>query len=817
MPRSARTTHPLRDRRPELAVAAGACRLSVDASGLGVATTAEVPPPDGTVGQERAVAALELGLRLRRRGYDVVVAGPVGTGRRSTVRSMLGRIAATLPVPPDRAYVHRFGDPDRPRLLTLPPGDGARFAAQVDELREALLARAPALVDDREVDRRQEAIQQRYGGEEDRALAALRERLTKDGFALVPVAMGAGVVVPEVAPLHRGKPVPMPEMQGRLPAEEYADLERRLEAHAAEVRAHLRDARTRKRRFVAEIRMMLADVGAALVDDELRGIESGGLGEDARAFLDDVREDAIAAIVELIGPGPGTIEMFLARADRYRVNVVADRSGLAGAPVVEEGFPSRRNLAGVVERVQDGPLSWRADATTIRSGSLLRADGGFLVILVADLLEQPGAWPQLKRALTTGVLEPGSLGPGVLGLPRAIEPDPVRIDAKVVLIGERWAYDLLSAVDPEFRRLFGVRADFAADMRMGPDAVRRYAAVIAKVCGEEGLLPVEPGGLGALIEEGVRLAGRRNRISTVFAKVADLLREASFVAEGAGRDVVGRDDVAEAARRREHREGEIPQRLQDMLTEGVLIVATDGRAQGQVNGLSVLDLGYQAFGKPTRITASAAPGRAGVISIEREARLSGGVYDKGVLTIGGYLRRRYADLGPLSLTASLSFEQSYAGVDGDSASIAEVIALLSELAGRPVDQAIAVTGSINQHGEAQPVGGVNEKIVAFHGLCAARGLDGSHGVVVPARNLSDLMLPARIVDDVAAGAFHLRAVDSVEQALEIALDAPIATIDAAVRRTLQRFAAALARAAGDLEAGVPPAAPPVVAPAPPES
>lgn len=784
---------PLAERRPDLLLAAGDCRLVIGDGDVTVPSSAEVPPAEGPVGQDRAVSSLELGLRLRSPGYHVFVSGPAGTGRRSAVRAMMDRLAANLPVPPDLAYVHRFGDPDRPRLLRLPPGGGRRLAERVDALRTALATRAPTLAEDPELDRRREALQERYATAEDALMDALRTELGADGFALVPVAMGPGMVVPEVAPLHDGKPVPLEELRETLDAAAFADTERRMAVHAAKVRDHLRGARARQRRFVREIQELVRDAGTALVEDELRAIAGDAEGEEVEAFLRDVRADAVDALVELVGPGPGTPEMFARRVDRYRVNVVADRSQLTGAPVVDEGFPTAQNIVGMVERVQDGPLSWRADATTIRGGSLVRADGGFLLLQAADLLQEPGAWPQLKRALKAGVLEPGSAGSGMWGFPRALEPDPVPIDVKVVLVGERWAYDLLGAADPDFLRLFSVRADFSPDMPRDDGAARRYAEVVAGICRDEGLPHADPGALGALMEEGVRIAGRRTRVSAEFSRIADLLREACLIARDRGGDLVAREDVEEALRRREYRRGEIPERIGDALREGLLMVATAGAARGRVNGLSVLDLGYEAFGKPTRITASVAPGSAGVISIEREAQLSGGVYDKGVLTIGGYLRRRYADIGPLSLTASLAFEQSYSGVDGDSASIAEVVALMSELSGLPVDQAIAITGSINQHGEAQPVGGVNEKITSFHALCRDRGLDGTHGVVLPASNIQDLMLPPGIVDDVAAGRFRVLAVTTVEDALEIALATPIDAIDAAARATLEDFAAALDR------------------------
>jgi lon-related putative ATP-dependent protease len=601
--------------------------------------------------------------------------------------------------------------------------------------------------------------------------------------------------MPEVLPIRDGRPVMMEKLEKDLPPQEFAKVKRARTHHAEEVRDHFRAARDRQRQFAKELRELVRDAAEELVADELR--EAAGVVPDGDVglFLGDVRRDAVAAIGDFAESGMGDIDQVRRRLERYRVNVIADRSGLEGAPVVDEAFPTRQNLAGSVERIQDGPLAWRADASTLRGGSLIRADGGFLVAQALDLISEPGAWDQLKKTLKNRRLEMGGT-PGVFGLPRVLEPDPVPVDLKVVLIGERCVYDLLCLVDPDFRRLFGIRADFEPDMPNTEAAIERYATVLGAVVERDGLPPLDPGALGALVEEGVTLAGRRTRVSLRFGELTKRLREAAFYTTRRGGDRVERRDVVEATHRRARREGAISDRIQELLESGRLLVATSGHAVGQVNGLSVYDLGYHAFGKPTRITASAAPGRAGIINIEREARLSGGVYDKGVLIISGFLRRRYVDMGLLSLTASLAFEQSYAGVDGDSASIAEVVALVSELSGLTVDQAIAITGSINQHGAVQPVGGVNEKIEGFHALCAARGLDGSHGVLMPRQNVEDLMLDPDIVADVAAGRFTVIGVTTVDEALEIALDTPIAGIDAMVRERLEQYAKALAEAPG---------------------
>jgi predicted ATP-dependent protease len=783
---------PLAERRPDLAVAAADLRLTIGSDAFTFATTAELDAPGVLLGQTRAVEALELGLTMRAPGAHVFAAGYPGTGRATAIAELLARIAPTLPVPPDRAYVTRFSAPDRPRLLTLPPGSGAVLAREVEELRRTLPQRLPLLLEDRELSRQRDALGKRYGAEEEQEFAGLRQRAEAGGFGLVQVDAGP-LSHPEIVPVKDGQPVPLEQLRASLPPAEFAAKEAQLEALGDELRELARTSRDRQRRFAADLRELVASAARTLAEEEIADLGRHVPDLAIAPFLAELRDDIVAAVLELADARPDGMERLARRLERYSVNVVADRTGLTGAPVVSERFPGRQNLTGAVDRIQDGPMSFRADATTIRGGALLAADGGFLIVHAVEVLEVPGAWVALKRTLETGLLDIGAAGAGLLGLPRPLDPDQVPIDVKVVMVGERQHYDALWHGDPDFRGLFGIRADFSSDMTMGDEALKRYASVVAGVCQREHLPPAEAGAIGLLVEDGIARAGRRNRVSTSFGDTLSLVREA---AHGAG-ETIGRDDVERALQARRRREGLMEERMQLMLEEGLVIVSTSGEAVGRVNGLSVYDLGYHAFGKPTRITASAAPGQVGIINVEREAKLSGNIYDKGVLIIAGFLRRRYADLGPLTLTASLAFEQSYAGVDGDSASIAEVVALLSELSGLPADGGLAITGSINQHGDVQPVGGVDHKITGFHALCAARGLDGTQGIVMPHQNVLDLMLPQGIVDDVAAGRFSVHAVEHVTDALEIALGVPMATVDERVRARLTTFAEALRGAAGD--------------------
>jgi predicted ATP-dependent protease len=789
---------PLGGRRPDLALTPdrlrGACPVADVAS--------NGPPARVTsVGQERALAALELGLALRRPGNHVYVYGPDGTGRADAVREVLERLAPTLGTPSDRAYVHRFDDAERPRLLSLPPGAGGRLAAAVEEFRRELRTRLPALLENRELEQRRDAVGQRYAREDDARLTDLRRRLADLGMGLVQVAVGPGMFIPDVAPLRNGEPVPVEQAEEGLAPKAREELRRRLETAQLAVHEHVRTTREQQRAFARETRELVGDAARTLVTEELREAREVVAGHvEALDFLTALERDAIATAVALSEtPSP---ELLALRLSRYEVNVIADRTDLEGAPVLFEDYPTLRNLIGAIERVGGGgtPFSWVADASTIRAGSLVRADGGFLVVRAADVLAEPGAWQALKRAALSGKLEPGAAATTMLGLPRSLEPDPVPLDLKLVLIGDRTVHDLLFAYDPDFRELFGIRAEFAPDLPRTPESVRAYAALVRALCERERLPAPDDEAVAAVVEEAAVLSGRSDRLTARVDEIARVLREAAHVAGSRGAAHMAREDLDESLRRRRRRDGALEERLQELALEGTLLIETRGSAVGQVNALAVYDLGYASFGKPTRITASASPGRGGIVNVEREARLSGGVYDKGMMIIAGYLRRLHADEGPLPITASLTFEQSYAGVDGDSASIAEVVALVSEIGRLPVDNRIAVTGSINQHGQVQPVGAVNEKVRAWHALCAAGG-DDACGVVIPAANVHDLMLEHEIVEAARAGRFTVFAVASVDEALEVALGTDIATIRAAVHDRLRVFAEALRQA--DAEAAAP--------------
>ncbi|MCK6479402.1 MAG: AAA family ATPase [Planctomycetes bacterium] len=733
------------------------------------------PPsgPENTVGQDRALEALRLGLDVRAPGYNIFVSGISGTGRTTTVLHMVKELAPSCPVPRDRAYVHNFAAPERPRLLTLHAGRASELRRDLEELGALLRRILPASLEDREFHRRRDEILRRAAAEEKRLLEEFRAPLAAAGFALLEIS-GEGVKRLEIHPLVDGEPVPPDRWrdlaaEGRIPREAFEAGEAKL----LELRRELAQVLRRDREIARD---MNREVGAVL-QEAVRGALAGAF-EDLRArwteasvrsHLAAVEADVLEHIVPLAREAAGGEDEGEGRLRLYGVHVLVDRRGLRGCPVVHETAPTVAGLFGNVERRPVGPGVFVADHTTIRAGSLLEADGGFIVLSAEDVFADPEVARHFRRVLKHRRLEIRSVD-GSQGAPGpGLAPEAIDLDVKVILVGDWRAYELLYRASHEFAETFRVKADFEPDMDVSLRNLRHFLRVAGRIARKAGALPVSREGYAAIAEEGVRSSGRQGKITARFSDVGEVLREADYWARREGAKEIGGPHVLRAVDRMAERSRLTERRIQDLIDREILLIETSGSRVGRVNGLSVYDLGYYAFGKPTVITASTGVGLAGIINVEREARLSGGIYDKGVLIIAGWLRRTFAQNRPLSLTASVCFEQSYAGVDGDSASVAEVAALVSELSGVPVDQGVAVTGSLNQHGYVQPIGGVNEKIEGFFEVCGRRGLTGTQGVVIPRANAGDLMLSPAVVEACAAGRFSVWAVARVEEALTLLL------------------------------------------------
>jgi len=731
--------------------------------------TAAVEPATTIVAQDRAVEAIAFGLGIRGIGFNVFVTGMSGTGRLTTIKTFVERLAKGKDRPDDISFVFNFRNPDEPCALLLKAGAGGRLRKGMDGLIDELADNLPGILSDRDFRSRIERAVEPLQRQEKDVVTAFEKEVTESGFSLVQVQAGL-VTRPEILPVVKESPVPLEKLgelveQGLLTADDVARLTEdhgRLTEKFRDVFQEVAELRRMVQLRVEEVRRkLLQPAFDAAVDRVRRSVK------DSRAdvYLDAVAVD-LGEKLELFMISDDEVSGDVDRFLRWRVNLVVDNADASGRPVVMETEPSYTNLFGTIERTMTSSGETTTSFMHIRAGSLLRANGGFLVLNADDVLMEPRVWPGLKRALKYRRVQIQSMESVVLGA-TLLSPEPVPIDVKVVIIGSRHIYDLLFQYDTDFPKIFKVLADFDVLLENSRDHAIDLLSVFRKVIDEEELLELDASGAAALLEEAVRIGGWRRRFSSRFSDLSDLLRESSYTAEQHRSKVVSRTHVekAHAARRRRHSLTE--DRSLQIISEGVVTIATSGVVVGQVNGLAVYDLGHHRFGKPSRITAQVGLGREGVINVERQAGLSGPAYDKGVSILTGFLRGTFTRKSPLTMACSVTFEQSYGGIDGDSASSTEIYAILSALSGLGLRQEVAVTGSVDQFGRVQAIGGVNEKIEGFFRVCAATGLTGSQGVLIPSTNVGDLNLSAEVVEAVAEGQFHVWAVDAIADGVEI--------------------------------------------------
>ncbi|MFN3533871.1 MAG: Lon protease family protein [Desulfatiglandales bacterium] len=752
-------------------------RWEVDENRLPFETTADLEPLKETVGQARAVAALEFGVRIRRPGYNIFVTGVSGSGRLATVQKVLQKLRDGLPTPEDLCYVHNFKDPESPILLRFKGGEGASFKRDMQELVEGLKKEIPQIFESQEYINAKKEIMEAYEQKGKSFFKGLDQRVKEEGFALVDIQMGQ-IKRPEVVPLVDGNPMHIDQIEalvekGRFPKEEFEQIKEKqakLREQIDQIFMELRDLQKEVRDKLEQMDKMLFMKTAKQI---AAPIYTKYKNEKALEYLENVLED-MAEHLEIFSPQyqaqlqqmgmlGGEVNPF----HPYQVNLIVDNSQLKGPPIIIENYPNYKNLFGSIERVMDRHGVWRTDYTKIKAGSLIKANGGYLIVNLLDAILEPGVWPGLKRALKSQKVEIQTYDPFYLFTTGWLKPDPIEIDTKVIVLSDDFLYHLLSHYDEDMQKIFKVRADFDTVMDKDQEAIIRFAKFVRSVSEEEGLRPFSRSAVALLVEEAVRMAGRQEKISIRFPMLADIMREADFYALQEGKEVVERSHVEAALEARIYRNNLLEEHIQEAIDRGTLLIDVEGEVVGQVNGLAVYTVGGYTFGKPTRITASTSMGRAGIINIEREADLSGSTHNKGVLILAGYLRKKYAQDKPLTMSASIAFEQSYSGVDGDSASSTELYAILSSLANVPIKQYIAVTGSVNQKGEIQAIGGVNEKIEGFFRCCEKKGMTGRQGVMIPKSNLRDLMLRREVVNAVREGKFHIYAVSTVDEGIEI--------------------------------------------------
>ena len=736
-------------------------------------STAELTTPTDIIGQSRAIDAVQFGIDIQRPGYNLFVLGEPGTGRHSLVRRLLEAQAAKGAPPSDWCYINNFAEANQPRLLCVPAGRGARLKADMERFAAELSKAVEAAFESEEYRARIDALHNEFKEKEEGALRALGQESSEQGVALLRTPHGFAF-----APM-KGEEAMDPEEFNKLPDAEKERLGKLVESYSERLKqlmAQLPRSRRELQARMKEASRETLELAVGHLIDELKDHHRDLA--PVLAFLDEVRADVIEVGEQLrdSNRGDGDIAtMLMGRSHslaRYQVNLLVDHARTTTAPVVYEDNPIHPNLVGHFDHIsQLGTLV--TNFTLIKPGALHRANGGYLVLDAMRVLTQPYAWEGLKRALRAGEVRIESLGQ-VLGITGTVslEPEPMPLSLKVVLVGERRIYYLLKAADPEFAELFKVAADLEDDIERDSDSMRAYAQFVATLAREGGLRPLDRGAVARVIEQSARLSGSGDRLTSSRRRVGELLHEADHHAKLAKHALIERDDVEAALAAQLRRVDRLRDRVQESILRDEQFISVTGAHAGQVNGLSVMMLDGFAFGRPVRITGTVRLGDGSVIDIERETDLGGPLHSKGVLILSSFIGARYSREVPLSFSASLVFEQSYGPVEGDSASLAELCALLSDIGVVPVKQGLAVTGSVNQFGQVQPIGAVNEKIEGFFDICRARGLDGEQGVIIPAANVKHLMLRDDVVTACAEGRFGVFAVETVDQAMELLTGMP---------------------------------------------
>ncbi|HUT49592.1 MAG TPA: AAA family ATPase [Alphaproteobacteria bacterium] len=757
-------------------------RRVCDPATIPFATTREAEPLTTVIGQDRAVAAVEFGIGIRREGYNLFALGPPGTGKHTLIHDYLTRAAAEEPTPPDYVYVNNFDDPHKPHALKLPAGRAMALHDALEALVRELRTALPGVFESDEYVSRRQMFEGEFKRRQEEMFEGLQARAKEKGIALMRTPVGL-----MFAPVRDGEVIEPKEFE-KLPEEEQERLKHDIEALQEDLRKSMEQLPAWSKELRDKLRELNREVTQFAVGHLIQAVREAFADAPAVVeYLDRVEADIVDNAFDFIrsvmaqdsgvgsagggGGAPGTRphdapdDETLFR--RYRVNVLVDNREVKGAPVIYEDHPVLGNLIGRIEHTaQFGALV--TDFNLIKPGALHRANGGYLIIDARRILMQPLAWEELKRTLRSGEIRIESVGQLLSVISTvSLDPEPIALDIKIVLVGDRQLYQLLCALDPDFDGLFKVQAEFQHVMTRTDESVGDYARLIATLAERHELRAFDRTAVARIVEYGQRLADDNERLSTSFRDILDILRETDYWAGKNGNGTASAADVQRAIDTKIHRADWVRELIHEQITRGTVLIDVDGEAVGQVNALSVLQLGNFSFGKPSRITARVRLGKGEVVDIERQVELGGALHSKGVLILSSFLGARYCAERPLALSASLVFEQSYGGVDGDSASSTELYALLSALSGLPIDQSFAITGSVNQHGEVQAIGGVNQKIEGYFDICSALGLTGRQGVLIPATNTKHLMLRHDVVEACDAGRFAVYPIATIDRGIAL--------------------------------------------------
>ena len=750
------------------------CNLSF----LPFSCTSEMTPLEDFIGQDRAIRAIEFGLGVNRPGFNIFVTGLTGTGKTSIIKAFLKKVTSeriapeTDPVSPaDWCYVYNFNDPDRPQALRIRRGWGKILKTDMEQLINNLQRDAKKMFESEDFAHQRQAMVEQLQKKQQAMMEALMEEASQSDFTLRMTPSGIVLL-----PMKAGKPMQEAEYLALSSAEKKVLDEKRVEIEK-KVEDTLREGKKLEREITEKLETAETEAADYLVRVPLTDLKEkyqeyplvvGYLDSVHEHILKNLQrfkgtEAASGSLAAMMQFGEPPTDPFLP----YRVNVFVDNSDTQGLPIIVETNPTYHNLFGVIEKK---PIvgGYVTDFTLVKAGSISKANGGYLVLYDRDVLSNGGVWEALQRVIKNRELrieEPGTFFGWVP--PQGLRPEPIPTDTKIIMIGDPYLYRTLATLDPDFRETFKVKADFNFEIDRSQENIVAFACFISDYCNREGLRHLDTSGVARVIEHCARLVEDQEKLSTRFSDMVDLLIESDFWAAKENAELVSEKHVERAIVEKTFRLNLVEKRLQELIAEGTVLVDVEGSVVGQVNGLAVYQMGDFSFGKPSRITARTFMGRGGIINIERESKLSGKTHDKGVLILGGFLGGKYAQQQPLSLSSSVCFEQSYDGVDGDSASSTELYAVLSSLAEIPIRQGIAVTGSVNQKGEIQAIGGINYKIEGFFDLCRLKGLTGEQGVMIPRANLRNLMLRSDVVSAVKQGQFHIYAVGTIDEGLEV--------------------------------------------------
>jgi ATP-dependent Lon protease len=750
-------------------------KLKCESGSFSFDSTRNVSPIHEIIGQERALKALKVGVELWSSGYNIFITGLSGTGKATTVKNMLEAIRPKAPKLYDYAYVNNFVNDNEPILLVFNAGDAEKFRHDLLSTIQYLQNKIPQALDGEPFKNQRKKILSEFSKKENDLMVSFEEKLKKENFSIGQVKVGE-VSRPEVIPVIDDQPVLIQQLEdqvktGKINKEKAVEITQKFAIYQEELQGIFKKGLQLSQKYQEKLQNLEKETVRAIVTAAIDSLREKYTNEKIRLCLEQVENNIFESLDVFKGSKPNKEQteegIIIDYFKEYEVNIILDNSNTVECPIVIETTPSYNNIFGTIEKFSDGKGSWFTDFTRIKAGSILKANGGYLVLNALDAIQEPGVWKTLKRVLLYGKLEIQDYISYYQFSPTVLKPEPIEVNTKIIFIGSNNLYSIMASYEDDFKKIFKIKSDFDYEMQRNEKNLEQYVKVVKKIIATEGLKEFNKEAIAKVIEYASRYADAKNKLTTRFSFVADILRESDFWAKDNGDEIVSAYHVQQAYNSGKERHSLYESKISEMIRENDLLIDTEGIRVGQVNGLAIYGTDYFSFGKPTRITATVSLGNGNIINVEREAGLSGNTHNKGMLIITGYFRETFGQKNPLSFFASLVFEQGYGMIDGDSASCAEICALLSTLADVPIKQSLAITGSVNQKGDIQPIGGVNEKIEGFFDICKVRGLNKQHGVIIPIQNVKNLMLKDEILEEVDKGNFHIYPITRVEEAVEI--------------------------------------------------